>query len=51
MSIQTYLLEEYVSFVDAITKQNTYYFETVMGLFVIIASLFSFYLLFRYLAE
>ena len=49
MNNKTNLIEEYVNFVDTTTKQNTYYYKTFIGLFVIIVSLFSFYLLFTYL--
>ena len=42
--------EGYVNFADTTTKQSAH-FEKTIGLFVIIVSLFSFYLLFNYLKE
>ena len=50
MNIKMNLLEEYVNFVDTTKKQNTY-FKIFIVLFVVIVSLFSFHLLFKYLNE
>ena len=44
------LANKYVSFVDTSTKQNAYFQKNVVS-FVIFASLFSFYLLFKCLSE
>ena len=50
MNIKTKLLEEYVNFVDAIKKQNTY-LKILINLFVVSASLFLIFLLFQYLKK
>ena len=47
MNIKTNLLEDYVSFADVTKKQNKY-FKIIIILFVVIKSLFSFYVSFNY---
>ena len=50
MNIKTNLIEEYVNFVDSTMKQNTNY-KIIIFLFVVIVTLFLFFLLFKYLNE
>ena len=50
MSIETYLLEEYVNFVDLTKKQNKY-FNLIIILFMVLVFLFLILLLFKYLNE
>ena len=50
MIIRTYCFEIYGKFVDSAKKQSTY-FKIDLGLFVIIVSLFWYFLLFIYLHE
>ena len=50
MNIKTCLIEEYVNFVD-ITKKHNKYLKIIIFLFVIIVSLFLFYLLLKYINE
>ena len=50
MNFETYLLEDYVNFIDTTKKQSNYYKKTIF-LFAIIKTSFLFYLLFKYLNE
>ena len=50
MNIKTNLLEDHVTFADITRKQNAH-FHTIIVSFFNIISLFSFYLLFKYLNE
>ena len=50
MNIETNLLEDYVNFVDLTKKQNKY-FKKIIILFVVILSLFLFFVLFQYLNQ
>ena len=50
MNIKTKLLDVYVKFVDTTKKQNKY-LKTIIILFVVIVSLFLFFVLFKYLNE
>ena len=50
MNIKTNLLEEYVNFGDN-TKKQSKYFKIIIFLFVIILSLFLFFVLFKYLID
>ena len=50
MNIKTNLLEDYVNFVDTTTRQNKY-FKIIIILFVVITSLFLFFVSFNYINE
>ena len=51
MNIKTNLFEDCVNYFDTTMNQNTLHSEIILNLIVIIVSLFSFHLFFKYLNE